>query len=74
MLFAPGALTSIVPEWLPAGIPAGFTETLMVPGVVPPVGLTVSQGLPPEYEALYESGAPALVIISFLADGMWFPV
>jgi len=43
------ALTWIVPEYVPEDMPDAFTETVIVPGVLPLVGLAVSQ-VPPEVE------------------------
>jgi hypothetical protein len=40
-----------------------FTEAVMVPGVPPLIGLTVSQG-PPEVETEYER-AEVLVLVTF---------
>jgi len=69
LLFAPGALNWTVPEYVPADMLAGFTDTMIVPGVVPVVGLAVSQG-PPEVEAEYVSGPPVVVSITFCDGGI----
>src|SRR5262249_56008403 len=41
------ASTVITPPYLPAAIPAGFTDTVTVPGVFPPDGENESQLAPP---------------------------
>jgi hypothetical protein len=40
---APGAVTVMVPLYVPAASPAVFTETVTAPGVVPEPGLTDNQ-------------------------------
>ena len=70
MLFAePGALKVIKPAYVPPAIPAGFAETMTVPGVVPLVGVAVSQEAF-EDDAAYESGEPVAVIVSACARGI----
>ena len=59
---ASSVLTWIVPEYVPEDMPDAFTETVIVPGVLPVVGLAVSQG-PPEVDIEYETRPPEWVIL-----------
>jgi hypothetical protein len=47
LLEAPEEVTVMVPLWVPALRPAGFTDTLALPGVVPLPGETDSHALLP---------------------------
>ena len=63
ILLSPDALTMIIPEYVPGDILDAFTEAVIVPGIAPLVGVTVSQG-PPEVETEYER-LEVLVVLTF---------
>ena len=66
-------LTVIVPLYVFAASPVGFTETLKLWGVVPLPGLTDSQ-LPPDADAVKLSAEPVLPTLTFWDGGFEPPV
>jgi hypothetical protein len=59
-------------EYVPAGNPVAYAETLTVPGVVPPEGVTDTHELP--YAAAVKvMGDPVLWTEMVFAEGVWDP-
>ena len=73
LLLPASSLSWTVPEYIPVDIPYAFTETVTVPGVLPVVGLAVSQG-PPEVDIEYETRPPEWVILRLCDPDVELPL
>ena len=74
LLGAPVELIATFPEYVPAPIPAGLTETLRFAGVLPLFGVTASQ-LPPEVvvAVAVKIKAPVEVTLRVCVAGLLWP-
>ena len=69
---APAAVIVTLPLYVPADNPLGFTDTLMLAGVVPDPGVTLNQAVEPV--AVRLSAEPLLATDTLFAPGVAPPI